>query len=372
MKNAFAFRGTFQVLCAIGLAGTVGISFSQSPEEQARRRNEEIRLQEEEAARKRRAQEEAAAARARDQEFNQNMQDAQRRQQDALKQSSGVSEKLEQARQAWLKRPPLPPDRNPVLGRWTRPSSSRTNSNDPFAGVQALVQGGLCELFFGGGVFEFRPDRWVGMDARTPEMELDRVEYRGDSKRVIVIPKTTFKLIEFDVEGPDRINWASQNCVLVRVGAAGSATASKPGQAESQRAASGSGGVLVLSVGEALNDNKAARGFLILNQDPQVTLIRAGLKQTPDGSVLQNWVRACYNRTPNCEKGAQALRSHSVGTAMADATGRAQTAALPAGRYWVYGDAKIGGKRLMWSEPVDVKPGTQSLTLDQRNAMPLD
>ena len=95
-------------------------------------------------------------------------------------------------------------------------------------------------MFFGGGVFEFRPDRLVGMDARTREQELDRVEYRGDAKRVVVIPKTTFKLIEFDFEGPDRINWASQNCVLVRVGAAaGGAPAPEPARANSQRTSPG-------------------------------------------------------------------------------------------------------------------------------------
>ena len=130
----------------------------------------------------------------------------------------------------WEKRPALPPDRNPLLGKWTRPPSTRTNSSDPFAALAAMAKGGLCEVLFGGGVFEFRPDRLMGTDERTPAQELDRVEYRGDAKRVVVLPKTTFKLIEFDFEGPDRINWASQKCVLVRVGAASnSAAAAKPG-----------------------------------------------------------------------------------------------------------------------------------------------
>ena len=53
------------------------------------------------------------------------------------------------------------------------------NPNDPFGQLQALAKGGLCEVLFGGGVFEFRPDRLVGMDERTREQELDRVEYRG-------------------------------------------------------------------------------------------------------------------------------------------------------------------------------------------------
>lgn len=391
MKNA---GNVLRILCAIGLACTTGASISQTPaqleyerqqreywrqqeqrrqeEERIRKLNEDLRRQEEESIKaQRRAQEDA---RARNQEFNQNINDAQRRQQDALKQSAPASAQLEQARQTWLKRPPLPPDRNPLLGRWKRPSSARANSSDPFAQVQAMLQGGLCEVLFGGGVFEFRPDRLVGMDGRTPEMELDRVEYRGDSKRVIVIPKTTFKLMDFEVEGPDRINWASQNCVLVRAGAAtGSAAASKPAQADSQRTSAGAGGVVVLSVGAASAENKVAgRQFLILNEDPQVALIKGGLQPTPHSSVLQNWLRACINRTPNCEKGALALRPHNVGTATTDANGRAETAPLPAGRYWVLHEAGVGGKRWMWNQPVDVKAGMQSLTFDQRNAMPVE
>jgi hypothetical protein len=88
--------------------------------------------------------------------------------------------------------------------------------------------------------------------------------------------------------------------------------------------------------------------------------------------VLQNWMRACVERTPDCEKGARALQAYSVGYIKTDANGRAQTPTLPAGRYWVLSDAKVGNKRMMWHELVDLKAGNQSLTLDQRNAMPVE
>jgi hypothetical protein len=125
---------------------------------------------------------------------------------------------LEQARQTWLKRPPLPASQNPLLGLWTRPQAT---SSDPFAQLTALMKGGPCELFFSGdAVFEFKPDAMVGIDKRTRHAEpLDQVEYRGDAKRVVVIPKTTLKLIVFDFDGPDRIQWAGQNCSLSRVNA---------------------------------------------------------------------------------------------------------------------------------------------------------
>ena len=284
------------------------------------------------------------------------------------------------ARATWEKRPALPPDRNPLLGKWTRPASTRTNSSDPFAAVQAMAKGGLCEVLFGGGVFEFRPDRLIGMDERTPPQELDRVEYRGDARRVVVLPKTTLKLMEFDVESADRINWASQKCVLVRVGAASSgasaatpATAASAAATPSARSGSTTVGVLSFSVGAPSADNRVAgRKVLVLTEDPQMALIKGGLKSTPYGSVLQNWLRACSQRTPDCDKGGQALRPRIVEIATTDVNGRARTQSLPAGRYWVLSDAMVGTKRLMWHELVDLRSGDQSLTLDQRNARPVD
>ncbi|HET9025520.1 MAG TPA: hypothetical protein VFN64_13175 [Burkholderiaceae bacterium] len=285
------------------------------------------------------------------------------------------------ARAMWEKRPVLPADRNPLLGKWSRPASTRPNPSDPFGAVAALAKGGLCEaLFGGGGIFEFRPDRLVGMDERTREQELDRVEYRGDAKHVVVLPKKSLKLIEFDIEGPNRVNWTSQKCVLVRVGAASSsaaaatpATGASATQSSSTRSGSTPGGVLSMSIGAPSADSKVAgRTLWVLREDAQVALIKGGLKSTPDGSVLQNWMRACLQRTAACEKGARALQPYSVGVATTDANGHARTPTLPAGRYWVLTDAKFGDRRLVWNEPVDVKAGDRSIRLDQRNAMPVE
>jgi hypothetical protein len=284
------------------------------------------------------------------------------------------------ARAKWQKQPPLPADRNPLLGKWTRPASTRPDPNDPFGQLQALAKGGLCEVLFGGGVFEFRVDRLMGMDGRTREQELDRVEYRGDAKHVVVLPKTTLKLIEFDVDGPGRIHWAGQNCVLVRVATPPTESAgSSPTKLANAAAAPGAvphsntGGVLTLSVGAASStDNVSGRKLWVLRADPQFALIRSGLTSTPDGTVLQNWMRACQKREQACATGAQALKAYSVGIATTDGNGHAQTPPLPAGRYWVLSDAKVDNKRLMWNQPVDVKGADASLTLDPRNAMPVD
>jgi hypothetical protein len=277
----------------------------------------------------------------------------------------------------WEKRPALAADHNPLLGKWMRPPSTRPNPSDPFGAVTALAKGGLCEVLFGGGVFEFRPDRLMGMDERTPPKELDRVEYRGDAKHVVVLPKTTIKLIEFDFEGPDRINWASQKCVLVRVAAASSSASThapaSAAAAVAPSAAATAGGTLSISVSalSAEKNSAAGRKFLILKQDPQVALIQGGLQSTPYASVLQNWMRACLAKAPDCEKGARALQPYVVANATTDANGHAQPTTLPAGRYWILGDAKVGDKRLVWQELVDLK-GDRSLTLDLHNAKPVE
>ena len=277
----------------------------------------------------------------------------------------------EAARRQWLGRPPLPADKNPLLGRWTRPASAQAKANDPFAQLGALAKGGMCEVLFGGGTFEFRPDSLVGMDARTPPQVLDQVEYRGNEKHVVVLPKTTIKLIEFDFDGPNRINWTGQNCALVRVGGAGeSQKIASAAPSSSSVAPQGTGGALALSVAAlSPQDRVAGRKFWVLKADPNFVLIKAGLTQTPYGTVLQNWMRACEKKEQACGTGMQALQPYSVGFVAADDQGHARTPPLPTGRYWVLSDARIADRHMMWFQPVDVKGPDAQLTFDARNAM---
>jgi hypothetical protein len=90
------------------------------------------------------------------------------------------------------------------------------------------------------------------------------------------------------------------------------------------------------------------------------------------GIAAANWIRACQSRMPACQQGALAIKPYSVGIATTDASGHAQTPPLPAGRYWVLSDAKVDNRRVMWNAPVDLKAGSATLTLDQRNSMPVD
>jgi hypothetical protein len=79
---------------------------------------------------------------------------------------------------------------------------------------------------------------------------------------------------------------------------------------------SAGGGALSLSVGgPSVKGNVSGRKLWVLKEDPQVALNKGGLKSTPDGSALQNWLRACYTKDAACAKGANVLKAYSVGIA---------------------------------------------------------
>ncbi len=294
---------------------------------------------------------------------------------------------LEKARQTWLRRPTLAADRNPLLGKWSRPASTRGNPSDPFAQLGALMKGGLCELLFGGGgVFEFRPDRLVGSDARTKEMELDRVEYRGDAKRVVVIPKTTLKLIVFDFDGPDRVHWAGQDCVLVRTAAspAPAATPAAPPAASAAPAATAkastapatAAAVLKLAAGLSADGGAhaplAGSKFIVLRHSVDVALVSRGFRPPPGVSAYKGWLSACQANAPGCAQGLQGIQGDALGVLTTDPQGRAQTPPLAAGSYYVFGTTKQGTKAMMWNLRVDLKPGDNAVRLDQDNAVALN
>ena len=111
--------------------------------------------------------------------------------------------------------------------------------------------------------------------------------------------------------------------------------------------------------------------MFILKHDVEVALTNGGLKATSNGSAMMMWEMACANRTPACQQGAQALAADTAGIAVTDAAGRGQSPPLPAGHYYVFNSVHIANQPMMWNLPLDLKAGTNALTLDQRNLTPV-
>jgi len=66
------------------------------------------------------------------------------------------------------------------------------------------------------------------------------------------------------------------------------------------------------------------------------------------------------------------MAAASVKTVTLDAGGRANFPELPAGVYYVFGSTKYGSGHLLWNLRVELRPGGQTLTLNERNAMAME
>ena len=295
-----------------------------------------------------------------------------------------------EVRAAWQGRPALAPDHNPLLGgRWVQRGITPGGPNgvgaaNGIAGmlgpemarsVQGLVSGTLqtyCDSIFGrGGTIEFRPDVVVAIGRDGNARVLDQVVYRGGKGRVAVLAQgmRTFDTLVFDFNGPNSITESGLGCQLARGpggAAADAALTSSAGSAGTQ--AAGTPPQAVLSLVTPL----AGGHLLILRHHVNVALARGGVTAPAGGSPMKTWHAACETQASACPLGQQALIADSAGIFTTDSSGRGQTQPIPAGHYYVFGAIRVDNRPMIWNVPVDLKAGPNSLTLDGRNASPVE
>jgi hypothetical protein len=280
-------------------------------------------------------------------------------------------------RAVWIRHPLVPPNQNPLFGRWNSHAAPPIGPADSPLGDIGVVFGAdvaqmtagmlqsVCDSMFGSAMVEFRPTTLVSVGGGR-ERVLTRVEYRGGGDTIAVLPLDpgSFGAAVFDFKGHDKIIAKEIGCTMARAGAA---SAAQPGQAVAVSApqATGAATGAVLVVTTPLHGGHV----FVLKHDVEVALTNGGLRATADGSAMKMWGMACANGngTPVCQQGVQALAADTAGLAVTDAAGRGQTQPLPAGRYYVFNSVHIANKPMMWNLPVDLKAGANTLTLDQHN-----
>jgi hypothetical protein len=154
-------------------------------------------------------------------------------------------------RAAFLKRPPLAPERNPLLGRWRLDQAKKRPAN-ALAELNAAISAPTCRAVFGDGIWDFRPQALWGHDAGIGESKLFDADYRSGGGLIGVLPRQSEGLFVFEVKGPDRIEERTSTrigadaCAFVRVRtpAAAAATAAVPPGAGAATAPTGGGGIV--------------------------------------------------------------------------------------------------------------------------------
>lgn len=292
----------------------------------------------------------------------------------------------------WWSKPPLPAAKNPLLGRWRQVASREVSSEDmsaPFAGflppgaaeaAAALLNGataGGCDSMFGHGVIAFNPSSldWVAPDGH--QEILNHVDYRKDGASVVVLSRDPGAISALIVGLPDNDTAvvAPFNCTLVRVTPASTpnATAHRApaidlGPLGAPPAGPPNATLSVLS-GAATPGQGMLAPFqsvvvYLTTENPDIALAKAGFSGP---NPVDAWLAACRQGQKNCKEGMHAMVASAVGTLRVDASGQAKTPALPSGQYFIVGLAPYQGKTLVWHLPYFMRPGNNTLMLNQTN-----
>jgi len=115
------------------------------------------------------------------------------------------------------------------------------------------------------------------------------------------------------------------------------------------------------------------RPYVLLRDGLAGALAKGGIPVPSGMSPVKVLGNACGpGRTPECQKVLQAVNADTAAAVRADASGKTSFPGVPPGTYYLMISAQYNGHALYWDTKVDLKAGANSLTLDQRNATPLN
>ncbi len=230
------------------LALMVPCAMAQTPE-QDRQREYYRQLDQQREEQQRRAQEEFQRQQRSTEDARKKTQeqyDDERRSSNARPASSSYDARgaadLQALRAKLLRMPPLPDERNTLLGRWRVESDGKPKRKDELGqlmGMLANPGGAACQFTFGDGIIEFKSKTWASIDGHGDD-SLGPIAYRADGKRLFALPAKGIEIMGFDVVNPNRVEvFNLAGCALTRV--TGTTTTTQSGLSNRAPSASAAG-----------------------------------------------------------------------------------------------------------------------------------
>jgi hypothetical protein len=152
-----------------------------------------------------------------------------------------------------------------------------------------------------------------------------------------------------------------------------SARTSTPAANAGPRAAPASTTLTIVS-GPGVANLLASKAIVVLKDSLENVLAQAGVSAQGRSSRISAWAHACEGsaRDQICQQGANAFRNYFVARTAFDANGTATFTNVPStGAFYLVADTSPP-RHLMWSVRVDLKPGANSIKLDESNMTPID
>ncbi len=116
----------------------------------------------------------------------------------------------------------------------------------------------------------------------------------------------------------------------------------------------------------------AGHPYTLLRDSLAHIVAKAGVAVPAGTSPFKALGLACGNRTPECQKIMDGIKANAVAGVRAEANGNATFSGIAPGTYYLMISTRYNNQSLVWSQAVQVAPGTNSVTLDVRNATPVE
>src|SRR6185436_3871143 len=111
----------------------------------------------------------------------------------------------------------------------------------------------------------------------------------------------------------------------------------------------------------------AGKTVIVLKDSFASILARSGWS----APALLSWARVCETNGAECQRGIQEIGPYYVSRAQLDNSGSCNFPNARAGTYYLLLTANYSGTHFVWDVRLDMKPGANSITLDQRNGTPV-
>ncbi len=115
----------------------------------------------------------------------------------------------------------------------------------------------------------------------------------------------------------------------------------------------------------------AGKPYTLLRDSFANIVTKAGVAIPVGTSAYKAFVMACGNRSPDCQKILDGVKANAASAVRSDANGSGTFPGLAPGTYYLMISAVYNQQGLTWGQPVQLKPGANTIKLDQTNATPL-
>jgi hypothetical protein len=116
----------------------------------------------------------------------------------------------------------------------------------------------------------------------------------------------------------------------------------------------------------------AGRPYVLLRNSYGDALAKGGVSIPAGMSPYKYAGTACDTKSPDFQTIQASVKANAISAARADANGSATLPGVPPGTYYLMVSAFYNKQPLVWGQAVQVHAGQNSLTLNLRNATPLN